>query len=175
MLVDPDRLRVEGVTLDQVTAAARDATVLESGGFVDLPNQRLAVRHRSMIRTPADLGRTVVAFQGNAPVRLGDVTEVGFGSPPPIGDAIINGGPGLLLIVEKQPEANTLEVTRQVEAALRELEPGLTGVEVDPTIFRPRDLRRALHRQPRPRAPARLRAGRRHPGAVPVRLADRAD
>ena len=137
VLVDPDRLRVEGVTLDQVTVAARDATVLESGGFVDLPNQRLAVRHRSMIETPADLGRTVVAFQGNAPVRLGDVTEVGFGSPPPIGDAIINGGPGLLLIVEKQPEANTLEVTRKVEAALAELAPGLTGVEVDPTIFRP--------------------------------------
>ena len=137
VLVDPDRLRVEGVTLDQVTAAARDATVLESGGFVDKPNQRLAVRHRSMIQNPDDLGRTVVAFQGNAPVRLGDVTTVQFGSPPPIGDAIINDGPGLLLIVEKQPDANTLEVTRRVEAALKELEPGLTGVEMDPTIFRP--------------------------------------
>ena len=137
VLVDPDRLRVEGVTLDQVTIAARDATVLESGGFVDRPNQRLAVRHRAMIQNPDDLGRTVVAFQGNAPIRLGDVTTVQFGSPPPIGDAIINDGPGLLLIVEKQPDANTLEVTRRVEAALKELEPGLTGVEVDPTIFRP--------------------------------------
>ena len=137
VLVDPDRLRAEGVTLDQVTAAARDATVLESGGFVDKPNQRLAVRHRSVIRNPDDLGRTVVAFQGNAPVRLGDVTSIRFGSPPPIGDAVINGGPGLLLIVEKQPDANTLEVTRNVEAALKELEPGLTGVTLDPTIFRP--------------------------------------
>ena len=137
VLVDPDRLRVEGVTLDQVTIAARDATVLESGGFVDKPNQRLAVRHRAMIQNPDDLGRTVVAFQGNAPIRLGDVTDVRFGSPPPIGDAIINDGPGLLLIVEKQPDANTLEVTRRVEAALKELEPGLNGVEMDPTIFRP--------------------------------------
>ncbi|MBA4066131.1 MAG: acriflavin resistance protein [Isosphaera sp.] len=148
VLVDPDRLRAQGVTLDQVTRAAQDATVLESGGFVDKPNQRLAVRHRTTIRDPDDLGRTVVAFQNNAPVRLGDVTEVTFGSPPPIGDAIIvarprageppaEGVPGLLLIVEKQPDANTLEVTRRVEAALRELEPGLTGVEVDPTIFRP--------------------------------------
>ncbi len=137
VLVDPDRLRVEGITLDQVTAAARDATVLESGGFVDKPNQRLAVRHRAMIQNPDDLGRAVVAFPGNAPIRLGDVTDVRFGSPPPIGDAIINDGPGLLLIVEKQPDANTLEVTRKVEAALKDLEPGLTGVEVDPTIFRP--------------------------------------
>lgn len=137
VLVDPDRLRAQGVTLDQVARAAQDAAVLESGGFVDKPNQRLAVRHRPAIQGPDDLGRTVVAFQANAPVRLGDVAAVGFGSPPPIGDAIINDGPGLLLIVEKQPEVNTLEVTRKVEAALRELGPGLTGVEVDPTIFRP--------------------------------------
>ena len=53
------------------------------------------------------------------------------------GDAIINDGPGLLLIVEKQPEGNTLDVTRRVEAALHDLKPGLTGVEVDATIFRP--------------------------------------
>ena len=137
VLVDPDRLRVMGVTLDQVVRATQDATVLESGGFVDKPNQRLAIRHRSMIQNPEDLGRTVVAFQGNAPTRIDDVASVRFGSPPPIGDAIINDGPGLLLIVEKQPEANTLEVTRRVETALGEIAPGLRGVEVDPTIFRP--------------------------------------
>jgi len=137
VLVDPDGLRAAGVTLDQVVRATQDATVLESGGYVDKPNQRLAVRHRAMVRDPADLARTVVAFQGNAPIRLGDVATVQFGSPPPIGDAIINDSPGLLLIVEKQPEGNTLEVTRRVEAALKELEPGLTGVEVDASIFRP--------------------------------------
>lgn len=137
VLVDPDRLRAYGVTLDQVMRAAQDATVLESGGFVDKPNQRLAVRHRAMVDDPDDLARTVVAFQGNAPIRLGEVATVQFGSPPAIGDAIINDGPGLLLIVEKQPESNTLEVTRRVEAALKELEPGLVGVEIDATIFRP--------------------------------------
>ena len=60
-----------------------------------------------------------------------------IGSPPPIGDAVINDGPGLLLIVEKQPTGNTLEVTRNVEKALDALEPGLKGVDIDPTIFRP--------------------------------------
>ncbi len=137
VLVDPDRLRALGITLDQVVRGAQDATVLESGGFVDKPNQRLAVRHRSMIHDPEDLARTVIAFQGNAPTLLGEVATVRFGSPPPIGDAIINDSPGLLLIVEKQPEGNTLEVTRRVEAALKELEPGLVGVQLDPTIFRP--------------------------------------
>ena len=68
---------------------------------------------------------------------MGDVAEVRIGFPSPIGDAVINDGPGLLLIVEKQPIGNTLEVTRNVEKALEALKPGLKDVDLDPTIFRP--------------------------------------
>ena len=77
------------------------------------------------------------AAEGAIPGYEGDVAKVVEGHPPPIGDAIINDGPGLLLIVEKQPWGNTLQVTRGVEEALALLAPGLEGVEVDPTIFRP--------------------------------------
>ena len=137
VLVDPARLRANGVTLDAVGKAAGDAVALDAGGFVDTPNQRLAVRHVASVADAADLAAAVVDFKGGAPVRLGDVADVVVGSPPPIGDAVINGGPGLLLIVEKQPQANTLELTRQIDAALAALKPGLAGVEIDPTIFRP--------------------------------------
>jgi Cu/Ag efflux pump CusA len=137
VLVDPDRLRANGLTLDAVLKAAGDATVLDAGGFVDTPNQRLAVRQVSPVRDAYDLGRTVVDFRGGSPIRLSDVADVVIGSPPAIGDAVINDGPGLLLIVEKQPQANTLEVTHKVEKALEALAPGLKDVEVDPTIFRP--------------------------------------
>ena len=54
-----------------------------------------------------------------------------------IGDAVINGGPGLMLIVEKLPWANTLDVTQGVEEAIAAMEPGLPGLEIDTTIFRP--------------------------------------
>lgn len=137
VLVDPERLRANGVTLDAVLKAAGDATVLDTGGFVDTPNQRIAVRHLSPILEPEDLAGTVVDFRGGAPVRLSDVADVVIGSPPPIGDAVINDQPGLLLIVEKQPQSNTLEVTRQVDAALEALKPGLKDIEIDPKIFRP--------------------------------------
>ncbi len=56
---------------------------------------------------------------------------------PLIGDAVINDSPGLLLIVEKFPWGNTLDVTRGVDAALAEMLPGLPGVQIDSTIFRP--------------------------------------
>ncbi|HEX4149097.1 MAG TPA: efflux RND transporter permease subunit, partial [Pirellulales bacterium] len=81
--------------------------------------------------------RAVVDFRSGAPLRLGELAEVVEGFPPPIGDAVINDGPGLLLIVEKQPWGNTLEVTRNVEAAIKALQPGLGDLVIDPTIFRP--------------------------------------
>ena len=137
VLVDPDRLAAHGVSLDAVIRAAGDAASVAAGGFVDLPNQRLPVRYLSPIETPEDLARTVVHFTNGVPLRIGDVAQVVLNHPPPIGDAVINDGPGLLLIVEKQPWGNTLDVTKQVEAALDALRPGLKDVDIDPTIFRP--------------------------------------
>lgn len=137
ILVNPDRLRAAGVTLQQVLKASGDAASIESGGFVDTPNQRIAVRHINLTAQPKALAATVVDFKNGVPIRLGDVAEVMIGNPPPIGDAVINNGDGLLLIVEKHPNANTIEVTQKVEAALAELKPALTGLTIDSTIFRP--------------------------------------
>lgn len=137
VLVNPDRLQAHNVTLQNVMQSVTKSVEPASGGFIDTPNQRLAVRHALTVNTPEKLADTIVAFRNNAPLMLGDVADVRVGSPPPIGDAIINDVPGILLIVEKQPWANTLEVTRNVEAAMKELAPALKGVEVDTTIFRP--------------------------------------
>ncbi len=135
--VSPERLSAHGVTLDMVVRAAGDAIVVGPGGFVDTPNQRIAIRHDSAVKTADDLRQSVVVSLNGAIIRLGDVADVVEGFPPPIGDAVINDGPGLLLIVEKQPWGNTLEVTRKVEAAIELLRPGLRDVDIDTTIFRP--------------------------------------
>jgi CzcA family heavy metal efflux pump len=137
VLVDPDRLRTHNVTLAEVERATRDAVAVVAGGFVDTPNQRLPVAHLAAVTRPLDLARVPIAFRNGAPLQLSAVAEVVEGFPAPIGDAIINDGPGILLIVEKQPEGNTLDVTREVEAALNALKPGLRDVEIDSTIFRP--------------------------------------
>ena len=137
VLVDMQRLRAAGITLDAVLRAAGDATVISAGGFIDTPNQRFSVAQLSVINTADDLARTVVEFRSGAPIRLGDIVEVKEGNPAPIGDAVINDGDGLLLIVEKQPWGNTLDVTKGVETALEALRPALPGIEMDSTIFRP--------------------------------------
>lgn len=137
ILADPERLRGAGVTLDEVRVAAGDAVLVGGGGFVDTPNQRIAVQQAGMVESVADLRHAVIRQSGEASVRIGDVAEVVEGHAPPIGNAIIDDVPGIMLIVEKQPSANTLELTRAVEAAMVELEPGLQGVNIDTTIFRP--------------------------------------
>ena len=149
--VEADRARMEahGVTLEQVmqtTANALDAGLLQfsegafigTGGFIETADQRVGVRHVLPIVSAQDLAEVTIEDRpGLPPLRLGDVADVVEGPQPMIGDAVINGGPGLMLIVEKLPWANTLDVTRGVEEAMKALAPGLPGVEVDTTIFRP--------------------------------------
>ena len=146
VLVDPDRLRSNNLTLADIVTAAREGTAVAAGGYLETPQQRLAIAHVSAVSTPADLRQIIVrpgATGGGAPgtpgnaLRIGDVAEVVEGFPPPIGDAVINRGDGLMLIVEKQPDGNTLQVTRDVEAAMAALKPGLPDVVIDTTIFRP--------------------------------------
>jgi CzcA family heavy metal efflux pump len=146
--VRPGRLRAEKVSLDkvmEVTSQALDAGLLQfspgavigTGGFLETPNQRISARSVSPIHNPDDLAQVSIARRNGRELRIGDVAKVVYGPQPLIGDAVVNDGPGLLLVVEKLQGANTLEVTKGVEDALKDLRPGLPGVQIDSTIFRP--------------------------------------
>ncbi len=137
VLIDPGRLFANGVTANEVVNAAIEGSEIGGGGFIDTPNQRLAVSHIAGVKTPEDLSNVPVVVRNGTPIMLGDVAELVEGFPAPIGDAIINDGPGLLLIVEKQPWGNTLEVTNKIEEVLDALRPGLKDLDIDSTIFRP--------------------------------------
>ncbi|MFF2243926.1 efflux RND transporter permease subunit [Arthrobacter sp. NPDC058130] len=147
--VDPAKLAANKVTLENVmnsTSDALDAGLLKyspgaligTGGALETPSQSLGIRHVQPITSPADLAQVPLEErEGLAPLKLADVASVVEDHQQLIGDAVINGGPGLMLIVEKLPWGNTLEVTRGVEEVLKELQPGLTGIQVDTTLFRP--------------------------------------
>ncbi|MDQ2941434.1 MAG: efflux RND transporter permease subunit, partial [Chloroflexota bacterium] len=151
--VDPQRMLTAGVSLDEVeevTSNALEYGLLKytnaaktrTGGFIDTPNQRLVVQHMLPVFGPDELAKLTVYDKTRAdgtPLRIGDTADVVWGHQPLIGDAVINDGPGLLLIVEKFPWGNTLDVTRGVERALDSMRPGLPGITFDTTIFRPAD------------------------------------
>lgn len=148
--LDPKKLADKNVTLDNVERTMSDS--LDAGGltfstgaihthigFVDMPNQRLQVFQQLGVRTPADLAQVPLNDQPatGTQLTLADVGTALTSTTPVIGDAVVNGKPGILIVVTKRPWGNTLNVTRDVEAALDDMRPGLPGVTFDPTIFRP--------------------------------------
>ena len=146
--VDPDHLATLGLTLDQVQEAVSDSldvgllrysggAHIGTGGFIDTPDKRLVIRHILASNTPETMARVPVAKRNGKQLLLGDVAKIEWGPQGMVGDAVINDGPGLMLIVEKFPWGNTLAVTRGVEAALDAMKPGLPDVEIDTKIFRP--------------------------------------
>jgi multidrug efflux pump subunit AcrB len=133
---------VERTTSDALDSGAlqfSNGSVVGAGGFLDNPDQRLQVPHLLAIQTPQALAQVPLEEQPKkgTTVRLGDVGPVVQNYQPIIGDAIIDGRPGLLLVVEKLPWGNTLQVTRDVEATINSMKPGLPGIHFDTTIFRP--------------------------------------
>jgi len=154
--VDPERMRLHDVSLDEVmeaTANSLDVGILPyaeghqigTGGWLQTPNQRIPVHNvlpfiaKSDQVTPDLMANVVVRAQdGNGgPLLLKDVADVVIDHQPMVGDGIVNDASGLLLIVEKFPWGNTLQVTKEVEAALDVLRAGLPDVEIDHEIFRP--------------------------------------
>jgi CzcA family heavy metal efflux pump len=146
--VDPKRLRDAGVSLSQVLETTGNAlwfsplTFVEAstpgtGGFIDTANQRLGIQHFSPITTAGDLAKVPLEETQGKPLALGDVASVVEDRPPLIGDAVVDGGRGLMLVVEKFPQANVLDVTRGVEDAIDAIQPGLAGVNFDTGVYRP--------------------------------------
>jgi Cu/Ag efflux pump CusA len=146
--VDPHRLQAKRVTLTQVIKTAGNAlwvsplTFVEAstpgtGGFVESPNQRLSIQHISPISDPAQLAEVPVEGPRGHVLRLGDVTTVVENHQPLIGDAVAPRTGGLLLAIDKFPGANTVEVTRGIEAALQDMAPGLKGITIDSNVYRP--------------------------------------
>lgn len=146
--VDPRRLEKLGVSLNQVISSTGNAlwssplTFVEAstpgtGGFIDTPTQRFGVQHMLPIDTPRQLSEVTLEDTHGRVLKLADVANVVEGHQPLIGDASTADGTSLMLVVEKFPGADTLSVTRNVESAMRALAPGLGGVHIDTTVYRP--------------------------------------
>ena len=139
VMVDPLRLAANGFTLDEVIAATRRATALIGGGYIETSTQRIVVRAEAAGVAPEGLAQALIGKRGSMPVRLADVATIRDGAQPRFGDAMIGTEPGILVETSTQFGANTLDVTRALEARLDALVPSLkkVGVEYHPALLRP--------------------------------------
>lgn len=117
-----------------------------TGGFIDTTNQRLHVFHEQAISTPQQLAQVTIegadggaVFVGGQALALGDVADIVVDHQPLIGDAVCSGGSCIILVIEKFPESNTPAVARDIDEALEALSLGLSGMDIDSTIYQPAD------------------------------------
>ncbi len=136
VLVDPAKLRDYGLTLKEVSDAVGGANVNASGGFMERPDLEYFVRARGRVNTLDDLANSVVAVRNTTPILVKNVADVRIGPAIKRGDGSFNMHSDVVATVQKQPNANTLEVNAQVEAALAGLKSTLPDdVTIDTKAF----------------------------------------
>jgi CzcA family heavy metal efflux pump len=137
--VDPVKLAAAGLSLDDVLTAARHATALIGGGYVETATQRIVIQAQAPGATLDALAQAIVGTRAGSVVRLGDIATIRDGAEPRFGDALIAGKPGILIETSTQFGANTLDVSRALEQRLDALAPALAkqGVQYHPALLRP--------------------------------------
>ncbi|WP_339078186.1 efflux RND transporter permease subunit (plasmid) [Acetobacter sp. AC2005] len=137
--VHPDQLILHHIGLDDVLAAAQEATGIQGAGFIDTPNQRVVLQSDGQALTPESLARTVIVRSDNGAVTLGSIATVTEAPIPAFGAASIEGKTGIVVNIWEQYGANTMAVTREIEAALTDFRPQLQGqgITLHADLFRP--------------------------------------
>lgn len=137
----PDRLRQYGIGLDELAVAARVAAGAQGLGFIENSNQRFNIRIGQQSLRPDELSEVILFRRNGMSIRLRDVALVAFAPEPPTSAAAILGKRGIVMMVIGQYGANTLTVSRAVEAVLEEYRDALAReqIELYPSLFRPAD------------------------------------
>jgi CzcA family heavy metal efflux pump len=140
VLVDPYQLARLGVSLTDVELAVASANTNTAGGYLETGPREFVIRNLGRVSTLEELGASVVTTHDGVPVLLRDVATVKLGAQPKRGDASVNAQPAVILSIQKQPGADTVALTEQIEQALVEIRTALpAGVEVQSTLFRQAD------------------------------------
>jgi CzcA family heavy metal efflux pump len=140
VLVDPAKLQARAIGLSEVVAALEASNRNVSGGFYAEEGQEYLIRGIGRVQRPADIGAILVTVRNDVPVTIGDLAEVTVGPALKRGEGSINGKPAVVLAILKQPDANTLELTRRLDRALDEIQTALpSGITIDRKNFRQAD------------------------------------
>lgn len=140
IIVRPSRLASYGITLDQVVAALQATNENSSAGFYVEGGNEYLIQGLGRVHHPADIGNTVLAVKNNTPILVSHVAEVRIGEAPKRGTGSHNGKPAVIIGIQKQPDANTLELTGRLDNLLDDIQAGLPeGMVIDRHIFRQAD------------------------------------
>ncbi|MFC6049597.1 efflux RND transporter permease subunit, partial [Methylobacterium hispanicum] len=137
---NPAAMRALGITNAQLEAALAQFGTNAGGGFTDQHSREYLIRSIGRTMSLDDLRNLVVATVAETPVHLRQVAEVSFAAKVKRGDAGYMAKPAVIVSVEKQPDVDTVRLTRSIETALKEMSPTLpAGIKADQVLFRQAD------------------------------------
>ena len=140
VIAHPDALRANNISLTELLSAARGASENTSAGVYTEGAQEYVLEAVGRVRTPEEIGETVVALRGTRSVLVRDVADVREGAAFKRGEGSRSGKPAVIVGVLKQPGANTIDVTARLDRALDTLQAELpAGMTIDRRIFRQAD------------------------------------
>ncbi|WP_292029813.1 efflux RND transporter permease subunit, partial [Brevundimonas sp. UBA2416] len=140
LLVDPGRMSARGVGMNDVIAAMQAASANRSAGVVVENGQELLVEGVGRAATPEEFGEVVVGEQGGLPVLARDIGDIRIGEGLKRGTGAFNGRPAVIFAIQKQPGANTLALTEQLDTVFADVQRTLpTGMKLETEVFRQAD------------------------------------
>lgn len=135
--VNPATLDTYKISLREVMEAAEKANINTTGGFLDKASQEYLIRNIGRLTTTDELESSVITYRKGNPIFLKQVAKVGFGPRVKRGDGSVNGSPAVIMSIQKQPGANTVELTKRIDKALEEIQRSLPpDVKAHKEIFR---------------------------------------
>lgn len=137
--VQPNTRRMAelGLSILQIEDALRGYSANTSGGFLESNNREYLIRHIGRTSSLEDLKNIAVSNRNGQTILLRQVADITFAPAVKRGDAGYEGGPAVILGVQKQPSADTVALTKKIESAIAELKQGLpTGMEAPKVTFR---------------------------------------
>jgi CzcA family heavy metal efflux pump len=140
IVADPHQMNYHDVSLEELTTTTENTNSNASGGFINQYGQEYIVRATGRSTDPEEIGSSVIKIRNRKPVKISDVANVVVGHPDQIGDAFLDARPAVILTVLKQPNYNTLALTREVDIALKELTPAIPGdLQINSGLFKQSD------------------------------------
>ncbi len=137
VLTSPERLAQYDVTLDELVTAVEKTNTVTGGGFLLSKDQEALIRVVGRVTNLDDVRSTVVRLGNPAPVTIRQVADVTYGGPVKRGDGGVNGESAVIVSIQKQPGADTLDLTRRIDRTLDEVQAALPAdVRIEREIFR---------------------------------------
>ncbi len=137
ILASSQALQQRGISVEELKHSIREMSENTTGGFIDVDDREFLIRPLGRVSSIEDIRNSVVGMHLGRPVYVKDIAEVKLGPRQKRGEGSINGKHSVILTIQKQPNANTIELTREIDKKLAEVVPTLPkGIKLEQNLFR---------------------------------------